>query len=467
MVRPWLILRLSVIVGLLAACTKTYQPEAPSEVYDSLGLDSLSNKVSYITVPIEIDISNIERQINNNFSGLIYADSSFVGDDLKFKIWKKTDLSFEHRENGIFDFRVPLKIWVEKRVKILGMTQTPSTEFEILAKFSSKPFISSNWELKTVTNAEGFEWISEPKLSIAGFSIPVAGLIGGMIENYQSSIARLIDTQVANEVDLVTPVLNAWNAIKEPSQLSEEYNLWLQIIPQDVLMTKLVFDKSAIRTSIAIKAFFNSSVGKSNLMVKKSVELPPIKFANQLPHGFGVHLYNLVTFSEAEKIAKGMLVGQKFAFSGDREIEVLGVRIYGGSNNRLVIQIKTDGDLRGTIFLTGDPVYDKDRRQVILKDTKFDVKTKNLVAKAASWLLEETVVSQIENEFGIPVDPIFKEAKNSVNDYLNRNYNGLAVQGKITEIIPENVILQSQGLMTVVEAKGDLAIKLTSFVPKK
>lgn len=455
------------MVSMLLACTKTYKPEAPSEVYDNSGLDSLSNKVSYITVPIEIDISNIEKQINNNFSGLIYADSSFAGDDLKFKIWKKTDLSFEHRGNGIFDFRVPLKIWVEKRVKVLGMTQTPSTEFEILAKFSSKPFISSNWQLKTVTNAEGFEWISEPKLSIGGFSIPVAGLIGGMIENYQGSIARLIDTQVANEVDLVTPVLNAWNAIKEPSQLSEEYNLWLQIIPQDVLMTKLFFDKSVIRTSIAIKAFFNSSLGKSNVSVKKSLELPPLKFANQLPHGFGVHLYNLVTFSEAEKIAERMLLGQKFAFSGDREIEVLGVKIYGGVNNRLVIQIKTDGDLRGTIFLTGDPVYDKDRRQVVLKNTKFDVKTKNLVAKAASWLLEETVVSQIENKFGISVDPIFKEAKNSVNDYLNRKYNGLAVQGKITEIIPENVILKSQGLMTVVEAKGELAIKLTSFVLKK
>ena len=86
--RLWLILRLSIFVVFIAACSKKYEAEPPSEEYCSVGIDSLSNKISYLTAPIEINISNIENEINDNFSGLIYADSSFDGDDLKFKIWK-------------------------------------------------------------------------------------------------------------------------------------------------------------------------------------------------------------------------------------------------------------------------------------------------------------------------------------------------------------------------------------------
>ncbi|AWV96858.1 hypothetical protein DJ013_01130 [Arcticibacterium luteifluviistationis] len=453
---------------LLTACSKKYNAEAPSESYSSVALDSLSNKVSYLTVPLNIDLREVEKQVNQNFKGLIYDDDSFSEDDLKYKIWKNDDLKFKHRGQGVFEFKVPLKIWVEKRVKILGMTQTPSTEFEIIANFTSKPFIAADWKLKSVTNAEGFEWVTQPKLTLGGFTVPITSIVGGIINNYQGTIARMIDTKISEEIDLVSPVLKVWNDIKAPVNLSSDYNLWLQVIPQDVLMTALNFDNNSINTSVAIKAIVNSSVGKVNKPVNVSTELPPIKFANTLPEGFGIHLYNLVTFNEAEKIAKGMFVGKKMTISSGKEIEITGLRIYGGKDNKVIIQVNTIGDMKGTIFLTGDPVYDKNKREIILKNIDFDIKTKSLLIKTASWFMSGTFARQIEDSFGIPVDPIFDGAKSSINDLLNSQFkSGLSLKGKLKDISPGAVYLKSEGLMTTVIATGNLEVKLTSFAPKK
>lgn len=460
----WYILKSSVfflVAFIWSSCDKSITPEKPVEAYNSAGIDSLKKEISYITVPIDLKVSEIEKQINQQFGGLLYNDDSFDNDDLKVKIWKQSDLKFKSRSDGFFVFEVPLKIWVERRVSVLGMSQSPSTQFEMKARFSSKPFFSTNWELKTLTNAEGFEFVTEPKLRIGGFNVPITGIVSSFLDNYQGTIARMIDESVEDEVDIKSPVLNIWNKLKEPILVSETYDIWTNVEPQDILMTELVTNKDLIHTSVSIKAIINSSVGKAEKKVRLSTELPPIKFVKKLPEGFGVYLYNLVTFSQAEKISNEMFRSNRYKFSGDREIEILGVRIFGGQNNKLIIQINTAGDLNGTIFLTGDPVYDEKRRELILTNTEFDLKTRNVLKKAALWVMEGNLEKSIESDFGIPVDPIFEMARSSIDElFLTELQNGIKLNGKVRDIRPLGVNLQPEGLMTVVEISGDLSVKL-------
>jgi hypothetical protein len=454
---------LSAVILLIASvsCSKKIAPEAPEEAYDVAALDALTSEISYITVPFEISIKELEKQINAEFSGLIYNDDSFDSDELKVKIWKQKDLIFEARPNGFYSFKVPLKIWVEKQISVLGMKQSPSTEFEIVANFSSKPFISANWELNTLTNAEGFTWITQPKLSLGGVSIPITTVVEAIIRNNQGSIARMIDQQVKNEINIAKPILTTWNTIKEPFLVSKDYNIWVRIVPQDILMTELKSDKGKISTAVAVKAQIHSSVGKTEAKITKSTELPPIKFVNTLPDECSVFLYNLVTFSEAERIASDLYRGEKFDLGSGRTMEILGIRIFGGKNNKLNIEIKSAGDINGTIFLNGDPVYDEKRRELILKNTQFDLKTRNVLKKAASWVLESRIEKTIEKEFGIPVDPIFESAK-AATDQINNTpiWRGAYLQGKIATIKPGKVYLEPRGLMTTLEVKGKFGVKL-------
>ena len=47
-----------------------------------------SNKPSYINMPLEIPLKEIEYQLNKNLTGLIYNDSILEDDKAEMKIWK-------------------------------------------------------------------------------------------------------------------------------------------------------------------------------------------------------------------------------------------------------------------------------------------------------------------------------------------------------------------------------------------
>lgn len=445
---------------LLFACSKRISPEMPQESYANEAERLPQKEVSYITVPIDLRIDRIENQINAEFKGLIYNDDSFDDDDLKLKIWKQKDLHFFTRQSGVFEFEVPLKIWVEKRVSVLGFSQSPSTQFEIIAKFSSKPYISSAWQLQTVTNAQGFDWISEPKINVGGFTVSLKGLIGSVLDNYQGFIARKIDEAVVNEVDMKTPVLAVWNELKQSRKVNEEYNIWANVEPQDVLMSDLITSGGHLTTKIAIKAYIHTSLGQTQNLAKPSTSLPPLKFAKNLPEGFKVNLYNLIKFEEAERIVNQLYKNETFTFNEGKKVVLKQAKIYGGKGNKLIIQLETSGDLEGTVYLKGDPYYNIESRQLALRNTDFDLKTKNILMKAASWVIEGNMEKKVEREFGIPVDPIFEMAKTSIDSALHLNYRQFKLMGGITEIKPKTVELQPEGLMSIVEITGNLDVKL-------
>ncbi len=452
------------LIFSISSCSKKIIAEAPAESYQD---DSANNErdISYLKIPIDIPISELENQINFEFQDLIYEDSSFTdnrGDDLKIKIWKLRRIQIKEAHNELLTFEIPLKIWAQKRVKLLGFSQTPQTTFEVNMKFASKIYFGADWKINTQTTSFGYEWISKPNISVGGIDIPLTSIIGNILSNYQTTIARLADEQISEQIEVKSLVLNAWNELKKPLKASDEYNIWVKIEPQDVLMTPVITENRIIKTSLAIKAYVGTLTGQPDHNITFSKELPPLKFVNELPNGFNVILENLVTFTEADKIANDLFRGHEFLFKGDKyKIIVDDISIYGTLNNKLVIKIKTTGSVNGIIYLTGVPVYDPVKKSIVLSKTDFDLKTKNLMLKMGSWILEGNLVKQIENEFGIPVDPILTGAKNAVENAMNSQpVKGVNLKGRIQEIEPDKVFLVKKGMIATVKATGLLNLSI-------
>src|SRR5215217_1181635 len=120
--------------------------------------------LSVLNVPIEIPVSEIENQINAKIKGLIYEDNSYEddgNDNLKAKVWKISPIKVVAIDSS-FLFEVPLKIWVSAGYKIspLGVTMSgyKDTEFSIRIRLISKIGISSNWQLKSETYVDSYDW---------------------------------------------------------------------------------------------------------------------------------------------------------------------------------------------------------------------------------------------------------------------------------------------------------------------
>jgi Domain of unknown function (DUF4403) len=422
----------------------------------------LEKKPSTLSIPFDISIDDIQNQINAGLPDLIYDDKSFEdnnADELKVKVWRKGNLIFTKVVNDVLTYEVPLKIWAQKRISVLGMSQSPATEFEIKLKFSSKFSISPDYKIITISNPEGFVWLTKPVLKTGYVEIPISPIIGKLIENKQGQFAKQIDDAIQQNFSLKPYMVEAWNMAQKPFLASQEYNTWVKIDPVEVFMTPLKAVGKSLKSALGLKIIVETLVGTPNLANPTLKSIPNLKFVNTIPDNFEVALYNVITYEEATRISKSMFVGQKYEFkNGKYVIEITDLAVY-GNLNKLVLKTTTKGSFKGTIFITGIPKYDPTRKQVVLTATQIDIKTKNFLHKAASWLLEGVMESKIEKEFGLPVDEIIGFAKESVTQTINSEFSkGVRMKGEILEIKPDEVMVAENGIVATVNAKAKVEL---------
>lgn len=461
-----ILVNISNVIGRISAFAQKSNPEPPKEEYlqDTV---KVQKQLSNFSIPVDIALADIEKQVNTTITGLIYEDNSYTDNDndlFKTKVWKRGNIVISAATNDVFDFVVPLKVWAEKGYSVFGITQYQSTTFEMNLKFSTKFQINPDWTVKTITSPNGYEWITKPVLKFGSIEIPIAPIIGKIISNNHQTFASSIDDAVAKNIAIKPYVIQAWNMLKQPYQVSEEYRTWVRVEPLELLMTPLKTIGRNIKATIGLRAYTETIIGDKPVTKPPVANIPNLKTAATIPSEFQVMLVNNIPFSEATLMAKKMFVGEKFEFKdGKYNIEVTDLNIY-GSNEFLVIKTDIKGSLKGTVYVKGIPVYDPVKQKVVLTNTQLDIKTKNILVKTAAWLLEGKLEQMIQDEYGVPMGELITYAKQSIETSMNaEHYKGVKTTGKITEVIPDTVALTPDGIMAIVKAKGQINLMVNGL----
>ncbi|WP_337040634.1 DUF4403 family protein [Emticicia sp. 17c] len=437
-------------------------PEAPVEQYlqDSVRVQKIFSNIS---IPFDISMNDIEKQINGTLTGLIYEDNSYTddgNDNFKCKVWKRSNILITAGTNDVFDFTVPIKVWAEKGIGAFGLMKYIPIEFEMNLKFSTRFTIRPDWAVQTFTTPNGYEWVTKPKINI-GFDVPIDFIVGKIIDNNHSKFAKSIDDAVAKNLTIKPYVIQAWNAASQPYQVSEEYRTWVKITPLEIYMTPLITAGRNVRSALGLKAYTETIMGEHPNNPLPVNNIPNLKLVSNIPNDFQVGLMSDVPFSEAALVAKKMFIGKTYDFKdGKYKIEITDLDIY-GSNEFLVIKTDIKGSLKGTVYIKGIPVYSPVKKSIVLTNTQFDIKTRNILAKAAAWLLEGKMVKMIEDEYGMPVDELITYAKQNVESAMNSEYKkGVKLSGKIESVLPDKVYLTPSSIVAVVLAKGKVELKV-------
>lgn len=422
-------------------------------------------KPSIISIPIDISIEDLQGKINSGMPNLIYEDNSFEdnqNDELKAKVWRKGNLIFTSVVNDVLTYEVPLKVWAQKRISVLGVSQAPATEFELKLKFSSKFGITTDYSIQTITNGIGYEWITKPVLKYSYVEIPIGPVIGKLISNNLATFAKQIDQTIKDNYSLKPYVIEAWNTAQKPFLASEEYNTWVKLEPLDVYFTPLKAVGKSLKSTFGLKIFVETLVGTPIYTPKQILTIPNLKAVSSISDVFEVQLFNVISFEEATKISRNMFMGQVYDFkNGKYKIEVTDLEIK-PDGEYLSLVTTTKGSFKGQIFLKGIPVYDPVKKLVVLTKTELDIKTKNVLHKAGGWLLEGTLEKKIESEFGLPVTDIIEFGKQSVLQTINSEISkGIKMKGEIFSIVPDQVKVAENGILATViaKAKVELVVK--------
>jgi len=424
--------------------------------------------LSVLNVPVEIPVTEIEKQINNQIKGLIYDDNSYEddnNDNLKAKVWKISPIKVVAIDSS-FLFEVPLKIWVSAGYKVspLGMTMSgyKDTEFSIRIRLISKIGITPSWQIKSETYVDSYDWLSEPNIRVAGINIPIKGMVSRMLNKNFDKITEAIDGQVASNLELKKNAELAWNIARQPVMLAKEYDTWLVIVPTGVEMTPLLAKNNILRSVIGIKGYTQTITSAVKPAVAPVQKLPDLRIVDKVQDDFKIGLISLVSYEDAAKLATRQFAGEKFSFlNGKYNVEVTSIEMY-GQNDRLVIKAGLKGSISGDIYLKGIPYYDPATQQLSLKSLDYDLDTKNTIVRTAGWLLQGQFSRMMEKRMVFPVGSQIADAKNTIQKTLAsyKVTEGVVVKGILSDIVPDKVYLTPKHLYSVVFATGRVNLKV-------
>lgn len=415
---------------------------------------------SSITMPVTIPLSEISNMINASVKDLVFQDDSYTdnnNDQFKVKVWKTRPIRLVGGTSQNILIEVPLKIWAEKGIGTLGVYSYQNTTFETVMSFNTTVSFNNNWTISTNTQPNGFRWVTKPVLDYGKIQIPITSLVEKSLKEQQGKFAKTIDQQMNTQLNFQQYAVMAWNVFSQPFNISEEYNTWLKISPVGVNITPLKFYGNEITTNIGMDIYSETFTGRkpaASAIVKSAGNFNVIPV---LADKFLLQTTANVPFSEATNIARNMFMNKEYDVRGSK-VKIKDIRVY-GSEGRVIVEAETEGYVNGKALISGIPVYDETKKKIVLSNTKFNLRTANILQKTATLLFKGKIVKMIEDEYGIPTQDLELASKKSIEEAFNKEYyKGLKMNGRVYNLKPGSILLNDSGITAVIETSATLKL---------
>jgi hypothetical protein len=459
---------LLIISYFFYSCSKpvAFVAKAPEENSEKL---HLTPEISEVSIPVELSVPGLEASINKQFFGQLYEGNQIeVNENIKLdiKVSKNSPIKLDIVGNDVI-YNVPLKIWTNTffKTSILGIEVADNKESEcaIELQFKSKVSVDSLWKVQTKTDLINYNWIKKPVIKIGAFELPLGFLADYMIKNQKETLVKLLDDQVKNNLDVKPYLLEAWNKLQDPIMVTDSPKVWLQIRPIKTFMTPFVGKTGKLFSFIGISAYVESKFGSKPIISKST--LPNLQFIPQGPDQFSISLIGEISYEKLTELGKNTLKDQVFEFQdGKYKVKVVDMEVY-PAGEKLAIKTTLAGSLNGIVYLSGIPVFDSTNKELKLIQTKFDIDTKNKLQKTAAWLMHGMLEKKMESSLHYSLASSLKYAEDVIRKSLtqNRIAQNIVLDGKLTHLSPKNIVLTANSVKTIVNAKGQLHVKVDGF----
>jgi hypothetical protein len=423
------------------------------------------NNPSFINLPISIKLKDIENKTNSLLKGLIYEDNNIEDDDIEIKIWKLAPISIQN-ENILLGEKIktilPLKATVKYRIgtKTMGVELYNTREFNLNGVINLTSDVAlNNWQLKTKTELKSLDWNESPTMTIFGKNVPVTYLINPAIKLFKSKIERKIDEAIAKSMDFKPNVLAALEEICIPFKMNEDYESWLRIVPIEIYSTAAKLKQDSFVLQMGMKCTMETLIGQqpeSKFDSNKIILKPVIKIPNQV----NANIVAVSNYHDASTIMTKNFSGQEFG-SGGKKIKVKNVSIW-HKDGKMVIALEVLGSANGTIYLSGFPQYNEEKKEIYFDKLEYILDTKNKLMRTANWLAQGVVLKKIQENCRYSIQPNLNEGKQTIMSYL-KNYNpmpGVFVNGKMEDIQFKKIQLTNNAVIAFITVNGEINISI-------
>jgi hypothetical protein len=448
-----------ILLTTLAGCSTTnkiatLKPE-PSKNVPMI----FNTSTSFVSMPMEISLKEIENQLNKSLNGLIYENNNLEDDKTEMKIWKTGTIKLIEK-NGKIQSVLPLKIWARFKygTQFMGLNDTRELDLNGTITLVSDVKLS-NWKMNTNSKIEDFEWTETPTILVAGKKVPITYIINPTLSLFKSTLSKKIDDAIEKSCDFKPYVLQVLEKISTPFKTSEEYETWFKMMPIEVYVTDAILQKSNISMNLGLKCTMQTMVGQEpkNNFSKDAIAFKPV---SKVPDKTTATVAAISTYESASRIITKNFQGKEF-ISGTRKIVVQKVDLW-SKDGKMIIALDMTGSINGTIYLSGIPNYNAITKEIYFDEMDYVLNTKGILIKTANWLLQGMILKKIQENCRYSIKENLDEGKKSLLPYLS-NYSpmkGVFVNGKMNDFEFEKVELTNSAIIAFITTTGKMNVKI-------
>lgn len=447
------------ILFLIVSCSSAQKIEVLKPPLSDDSPMVFKNKTSFISLPTEITLKDIETLLNKNMEGLIYEDNELSDDNTEMKIWKTAPIRLIEKNGEILSV-IPLKIWTKVKygTSFMALNDTKEINLNGTITLNSKAHLY-NWKLTTQSSITNFEWSESPNIVIAGKKVPITYLINPTISIFKNKIAKTIDEAIDTSCDFKPMVLDAMEKISTPVLTNEAYEAWFKLVPVELYVTEAALKNGKITLDMGLKCTMQTMIGQEpkNTFDKNKLVLKPVK---TIPNEFEVAVAAVSTYESASKVITKNFQGQEFG-SGGKKVSVQKVNLW-QNEGKLIIALDLLGSVNGTIYLSGYPQYNSVTKEIFFDKLDYVLNTKSVLLKSANWLAQGTILRKIQENCRYSIQENMDEGKKSMASYLN-NYSpmkGVFINGNMNDFTFEKVELTNKAIIAFISTNGKMKITI-------
>lgn len=452
-----------ILVGyLLTNCStqkkiNTLKPEA-----SSTNSTIYTTKTSYVGMPVEIKIKDIQTLLNQNLKGIIYKDSIIKDDNIEMKIWKLNDIKLTYF-NGKIKSELPLKIWIKYKYGTDFMGLNDTREFNLNGTITLLSSITlSNWKLNMNSVIDKTDWNESPTVNIAGKEIAITYAVNPTLNYFKKDIAAKIDKAINENCDFKPQVIDALKQITEPFQANQQFDTWVSIKPLEIFSTdaKLLQDK--VLLDLGLKCSIQTLIGDKpkNIINWDKVAVTRV---TKIQNSFTGNIAAVSSYASASRVITNNFKGQTFG-EGSKKITVNQVDIW-QKNNNLIIALNMSGTINGTIYLSGTPKYNNQTQEIYFENLDYVLDTKNVLHKSGSWLLNRMILRKMQENCKYKITEDIENGKKIAATFLT-NYSpmtGVYINGKLENLEFEKFELTPNAIISFIKTNGNVNVKINGL----
>lgn len=452
------------ILSLLNSCG-TIKPESPVNIVSEA--DIPKQPVSSIKIPIKINLApyfeETDQSVPLKFTGkeqqcegvsfsykFLRSPITFrgIGNKLLFDVDGKYALRVNYCAQCTGLFSDDGNCVVPRLYASCGIDEPMRA---VHVGYATSIGVSKNYRLTSNTELRTVKALTPCEMTV--FSYDATKTLEEELTVALQDVEKDIDSEI-EAVDLKPTMEEVWELLCLPTDL-EGYG-FLSMHPKDISLSKIYFKGDTAYVNALLHASPTIALDNKDTVITK---LPPLAdFKNQ--EGFDITMDINATYDSLSSVLSSSLKGTSVDVSGN-EVIFGDISIHGAANKKVNLKVDFSGKKKGTLYLTGTPIFDVEKQHISFPDLNFDVKTKHALLKSAKWLFNKKITNAIRESASMDLKPYLDTLKISLNENINMELDeGINMSGKVDDIKIGTIIPLENKLFIRFHSLGKLKLTM-------